>query len=328
MQRTSCLAAGLIATTLAVTSLAGCSTKSDKTPAQNSDVTIVATTTMLGSVTSSITACAGGTVTTLMPAGTDPHSFAPSSQQVTAMVKAKLVVANGLELEHQMEKVFESAAKDGAKIYEVGPDLDPIAFEHHDHDHEGEHKEGEEKKEEAGHEHTLDPHFWLDPARMATAATKIGDKLAEVTGDATYRDCAAKTSADLQKLDADITATLAGVPKDKRILITDHEAFGYFSTKYGFELAGVAIAGGSTEAETNSENVAELVETIKEKKVPVIFSNTAVSPKLMESIAHEAGTKVSVVALFVDSVGPAGSGAENYTDMMRKNAELIAQSLA
>ena len=327
MHRTTRIAAGLIATTLAVTSLAGCSAKSEKTPAKNSDVTIVATTTMLGSVTSSITACAGGTVTTLMPAGTDPHSFAPSSQQVTAIVKAKLVVANGLELEKKKKKVFESAAKDGATIYEVGPELSPIPFEHHDHDHEGEHKEGEEKKDEAGHEHTTDPHFWLDAARMATAATKIGDKLAEVTGDSAYRDCAAKTAEDLQKLDAEIAAKMASIPKDKRVLITDHEAFGYFSAKYDFELAGVAIAGGSTEAETNSANVAELVETIKEKKIPVIFSNTTISPKLMESIAHEAGTTINVVPLFVDSVGPAGSGAENYSDMMRKNAELIAKNL-
>lgn len=302
--------------------------------------TVVTTTTMLGSVVGDITKCAGGTTTSLMSPGTDPHDFAPSSKQVTELVKADLVVANGLGLEGGLHDVLANAAKDGAKVYEVGEDIDPIPFGEHEADeHEG-HDHGSESAapsasatasasahdEHEGHDHgSEDPHFWLDPDRMAKAATLVGDKLAASTGNDKYRSCAAEVATNIKGLGDEMTKTMSSIPHDKRVLITDHDAFGYFAQKFDFEVVGVVVPGGSTQAEPSSADVAALVDTIKDHQVHAIFSNTATNPKLVEQVAKEVGADVHVVPLYVGSVGK--DDASTYTGMMRANAKAIADAL-
>lgn len=111
------------------------------------------------------------------------------------------------------------------------------------------------------------------------------------------------------------------------MLVTDHDAYAYFAKAYGFEIAGVVIPGGSTDAEPSSADLAGVIDTVKKEKVPAIFSNTTVSPKLVDTVARESGQDVKVVPLYVDSVGPQGSGAETYAGMMTTNARLIADAL-
>ena len=122
-------------------------------------------------------------------------------------------------------------------------------------------------------------------------------------------------------------ASLAVVPEGRRVLITDHDAFGYFAATYGFTVAGVAVPGGSTDAEASSAQLAKVAAVVKQSKVPAIFSNTAVNPAVVEAIAKESGADVKVVPLFVDSVGGPGSGAETYSTMMLSNASAIANAL-
>ena len=132
---------------------------------------------------------------------------------------------------------------------------------------------------------------------------------------------------DLLVLDTSVRDILAGVEPSNRVLVTDHNAFGYFAAAYGFEIAGVVIAGGSTEAEPSSRELAALIETIQTRQIPAIFSNIAAQSNAVEAVAREAGPQVQVVPLYVGSLGPAGSGAETYASMMTTNAELIAQAL-
>ena len=327
----------------------------------SSAVSVVSTTTMLGSVVGDIVACASpnSTAITLMPVGADPHDFSPSSAEVADMVTSDLVVANGLMLEAGLEDALENAASDGATVLEVAPLLDPIPFggkhgdehsdEHdedgHDDDHGDDHDDkqgddhgddhddkqgdehGDEDGGEDGHAHgSEDPHFWFDMNRMATAAEIIGAELAEDNGDV-FAECGSKIADEIRSAEEDVRTLLEAVPADQRILITDHDALGYLADVYGYEIAGTVIPSGTTLAEPSSADLVELVDVIEDEGVQVIFANTADPTTLADAVAAEAGTDVQVVTLFVGSLGGPGSGAEDYVSMMLTNAELISGAL-
>lgn len=293
----------------------------------------VATTTHLGSILGDITTCAGSTSETLMKPGDDPHTFAVSSDQIARLARAKLVVANGLGLEGGLGKTLASVATDGGHVLEVAPQVAPLTYEAiaakqaasgHAADHDHEHADGHAD----GHDHgAYDPHVHMDAARMAKAATVIGDALAERTQDHAYATCGQQVSDKLKAADAEVRATLATIPAERRVLVTDHEAYNYFADAYGFEVVGVVVPGGSTDAEPSSGAIAALVKAIRDEHVPAIFSNNTVNPKLVEAVAREAGTSVRVVALYEGSLGPKGSGADTYAGMMTTNAKLVADAL-
>ena len=325
--------------------LAGCAGPDPDTAASPSGSTdagasVVATTTIWGDITRQIMECAGaGEVTVLVPVGADPHDYSPSSQDVAAMVGADLLVVNGLGLEEGLEASIESATQDGATVFEVAPLLDPIPFgdEGEDHAKEGEDhaKEGEDHaKEGEDHGHSgedhghsgEDPHVWLDVTRAATASALIGAELAELTGNAAFAQCGEDLQTELTTLDGEVAVTLATVPDDRRILVTDHDAFRYFAKAYDYTVAGTVIPGGSTLAEPSSAELAELTATVKDTSVSAIFANTADPQALTESLAAEVGD-VEVVALYVGSLGGPGSGAETYQGMMAANAQLISDAL-
>lgn len=299
-------------------------------------VTVVATTTMLGSVAEQIAACAdtGSTVTTLMPIGADPHDFSPSSAQVAAMVQADVVVANGLGLEAGLDDALENAASDGATVLEVADMVDPIPFGEHGDDHADEHSDDhsddeikEEDHSDDEHDHgDEDPHFWFDMNRMASVAQIIGNELA-TSGGQVYADCGAQVAEEIRAAEADVRAALESVPADQRILVTDHDALGYLADVYGYEIAGTVIPAGTTLAEPSSADLAELVEVMQEEGVQVAFTNTADSSALSDAVAAEVGGDVQVVNLYVGSLGGPDSGAEDYLSMMRTNADLISSAL-
>ena len=349
MRRPSTPLAVLFAVGLAV---AGCGTDgtdddgADPAQEASGDGAAVATTTMLGDVVADIVECAGGTSETLMPVGVDPHDFSASSDQVASMVSAQLVVANGLGLEEGLESALEGAEADGAVVVEVAPLVDPIEFGGgHSHEEDEEHSETDDhsdeedadedhsdKEDHSDEEHahdngSLDPHFWHDVGRMAEAAELIGADLADRTGDDTYGACGTEVHDELVEVDTEVRDILAAVPADQRVLITDHDALGYFADAYDFEVAGVVIPGGATLAEPSSQELSELVETIKTEAVPVVFSNNANPTDLVPAVAAEVGDDIDVVELYIGSLGPEGSGAETYVGMVTTNAERIAAAL-
>jgi zinc/manganese transport system substrate-binding protein len=291
---------------------------------------VVVTTTILGSVVGDILTCAVGSdssMTVVMPIGADPHDFQPSSEQVAAMSTAELVVANGLFLEEGLVSVLESLETDGVNVLHIAELVDPLPFaespgdDHADHD-----DHADELADE--HEHgDFDPHFWFDMERMATAAELIGSELATATGVSDYEDCGVSVATDIRSAEADVVAALQAIPEESRILVTDHDAFGYFADRYDFHVAGVVIPGGSTLSDPSSRELAELVEVIERENVPAIFANTATGSDVVASLAAEVGRDITVVPLFVGSLGGPGSGAEDYISMMVLNASLIADAL-
>ncbi len=294
---------------VAVLGLAGCAgaAGSSADSSTGSTVSVVATTTILGSIVGQVVSCAGGEVRTLMPVGADPHDYSPSSSDVAAMVTANLVVANGLGLEETLSSALATAREDGADILEVGPALDPQPF--------------------GGSPDSEDPHVWMDVARMATAASVIGNELVKVTGDEAYQQCGTKVATTLTSTDDQVRAILHTVPPASRILVTDHNAFGYFSRAYGFTVAGAVIPGGSTLAQPSSSELAALSQKIRETGVRALFANTANPTALIDALARESGIRIAVVELYVGSLGPAGSGADTYQGMMLTDAHRIADAL-
>ena len=311
--------------------LAACSGESSSDASEEStgpgSSTIVATTTILGSVAGDIVACAdpAATVTTLMPVGADPHDFAPSSQQVAQIVQADLVIANGLGLEAGLDDALDNARSDGATVLEIAELVDPIPFGEHADDHSDDH--ADEAATEDEHEHgSEDPHVWFDMTRMATAAELIGAQLA-TTGGTAYAECATEVAERIRAAEAEVRATLESVSADRRILVTDHDALGYLADAYGYEIAGTVIPSGTTLAEPSSADLAELVSVIVTEDVPAIFANSAEPSTLAEAVAAETGRDVQVVSLYVGSLGEPGSGAEDYLSMMATDANLIATAL-
>ncbi|NQW32049.1 MAG: zinc ABC transporter substrate-binding protein [Actinomycetales bacterium] len=288
-------------------------------------VSVVATTTILGDVANNIVACAGGTVEVLMPIGADAHDFSASSDQVASMINADLVISNGLDLESGLIDSLENAANDGANVFEIAPLINPIEFGAGMHDEEGDAHSDEEGD---AHDHgDLDPHFWFDMNRMADAAQLMGAELTQITGDLAYTTCADTTATQIQAAESDVREILESVPVENRILVTDHDALGYLADLYGYEIAGTVIPAGTTLASPSSADLAELVATIDAEGVTAIFANTAEPSALAEAVATETGADISVIPLYVGSLGAPDSPAATYIDMMRTDAQLIAQGL-
>jgi len=317
--------------------VAGCTAASDEIVQADSVPSVVVTTTILGSVVSDIATCAVGddsSVTVMMPLGADPHDFQASSAQVAEMARADLIVANGLGLEEGMMDAIENIEADGGAVMEIASLLDPLPLGNVDEHAEDEHSEDEHAAEEHAeeedsddHDHgDFDPHFWFDMERMASAAQLIGAELA-LTGGEAYDTCGQSVAADIRATELDVIKTLDEIPELDRILVTDHDALGYFATRYDFRIVGVVIPGGSTLGETNSQELADLVATMEKEGVVAIFGDTATSSELLDVLASELDREVSVSQLYVGSLGGPDSGAQTYEEMMRTNATMIAQGL-
>lgn len=300
--------------------LAGCANDSGTSGDNPADVQVVATTTIWGDITGQIVACAGtGTVTTLMPIATDPHDFSPSSQDMAKIVGADLVVANGLGLEEGLVGALESAQSDGATVLEVAPQLDPMPFA------AGQaHDDGAGTDEHA--DDSYDPHVWLDASRTAAGAQLIGRELASRTGNERFAECGDDLAEELTELHEQVKAKLATIPSGDRVLVTDHDSFGYFARAYGFDVVGTVVPGGSTLAQPSSAEMAQLARDVKAAGVPAIFSNTANPQALVAALAAEAGD-IAVVELYEGSLGPQGSTAADYQGLMTTNAQRIAAAL-
>ncbi len=338
--RSSILAVPLVLTLAACSAPAATPTPSSGAGASASpasEVVAIATTTQLGSILDDITACAGTTSRTLMGPGDDPHEFAVSSRDVADLTKAKLVITNGLGLESGLKVALDGAKADGATIFEVAPLLDPLSYasieerqaeQHAGHDHAASTGSATGAGHDASHNHgEFDPHVHMDVARMAKAAHLIGQELTKVTGDDKYTSCGTAVEQKLTDTDKKVREILAAIPAEKRVLVTDHEAYNYLADAYDFEVAGVVIPGGSTDAEPSSQELANLVKVVQEDKVSAFFSNNTVNPRLVEAVANEVGSDLKVVQLFEGSVGPEGSGADTYATMMLTNAQRIADAL-
>ncbi|MDP3983556.1 MAG: metal ABC transporter substrate-binding protein [Acidimicrobiia bacterium] len=285
---------------------------------QQSGPLIVVTTTILGNVVDNLVDGAAR-VEIIMPVGADPHDFQASAQQAELIREADLLVANGLGLEEGLLDVIEAAEADGATVLELAPLLDPLPSAEYRQNEGEEHRGGE------------DPHFWQDPVRMAQAVQIITGRLAQLDSGVSaeeWTERAESYAAQIMVAHAENEATLSAIPVERRKMVTNHDAFGYFADRYNFELIGVVIPGGSTLAEPSAGEIAELVGEMKRQDVRAIFAENTDPSVLAEAVAAELGDAVVVVRLFTDSLGEPGSPADTYIGMIKENATLVAGALA
>jgi zinc/manganese transport system substrate-binding protein len=291
------IAVGALCLSLGLVACADSSSRGDD------ELLVVVTTSILGDIAAEV-AGDEGEVEVLIPVGVDAHDFSPSSQQASMLAEAGLVVANGLGLEAGLEDVLASVANDGVRVLELAPLVEPIEF-----------RDG-----------GPDPHFWMDPVRVGAAALALASVLDEHhSGE--WQERAAAFAGVMEATDLQVEDLLSSVPQDHREMVTNHEAFGYFADRYGFEIIGVVIPGGSTLAEPSSAELADLVEVMQQSNTGAIFAETTQPNSLAEAVAAELGNDVEVVELFTESLGGPGSGGETLQEMLVTNAGRISEAL-
>lgn len=313
---------------LTVVALVACgsddSTATDSGSAQPSgDETvarIVVTTSILGDITDEVVGD-NAEVQTVMPMGADPHEFSASARQAEAMTQADLLVVNGAEFEAGLDGIIDQAENRGVAVFSFAEHVDLLPF---DDDH-GQEDEAEDDRSDDGE---WDPHLWTDPGRIADGVEALRDTVATLDGvDAVdVEERAASYLDELAVLDGEIESLLAGVPEERRVLVTNHEVFAYFADRYGFEVIGTVIPSITTLAEPAPAELEALAHEIEEHEVPAIFAETTQSTRLADALASSVGD-IEVVELYTESLGGEGSGAETYVGLMRINAELIANAL-
>jgi len=310
----------LLLLVLAALTLVGCGTAGDGEAASDRP-RVVVTTNILGDVVENLLGDAADVVT-ILPVGANPHDFQPSARQVDDMRRADALVVNGAGFEVGLLEVVESAQSDGIPVHEAISAVETLALAEGT-DHDGGHGEG-------GGKGGTDPHFFTDPARMAVAAEGILEALiAEVPELDTerVRRRAGAYVDELLALDREVEDLLAAVPERRRVLVTNHQVFGYFADRYGFEVVGAVIPSGSTGEGASAGGLAALIEEIRHERVPAIFADTSSPADLARTLGEDVGD-VEVVELFSESLGDEDSGGGTYLDMVRTNAERIADALA
>ena len=190
---------------------------------------------------------------------------------------------------------------------------------------EGLTEEGEDEHEDHGHG-LEDPHYWFDPVRVKLVVNDIAARLSVLDPDRgdTFRANAEAYNAKLDELHAWTEEQVSVLPEEDRLLVTSHDSYGYFANLYGFEVVGVVLSI-TTDVEPSAGDLADLVEEVKEEGVPVVFGETTVSERLANAVAKESGAEL--VRLYSGSLGPEGSGAETYIEMIRTNVERIVEGL-
>jgi ABC-type Zn uptake system ZnuABC Zn-binding protein ZnuA len=169
-----------------------------------------------------------------------------------------------------------------------------------------------------------DPHFWLDPNYVVHYAEEIGDGYTRIdpAGEAVYAQNTADYIDLLQELDAWIADQIEQISPEKRMLVTNHESFGYFADRYGFTIIGTIVPSVSTGSSPSAQQMVALIEAIKAANTPAIFLESGTNPELAEQVAREAGVKV-IKDLLTHSILPPGG----YIEMMKYNTLAIVEGL-
>ncbi|WP_291299015.1 metal ABC transporter solute-binding protein, Zn/Mn family [Elioraea sp.] len=249
---------------------------------------------------------------TLLGEGVDPHSYKPTRADIARLNAADAILYNGLLLEGQMTDVFVRLARGGKPVFAVTELLaaDQLLIEDDGKD---------------------DPHVWMDVTLWTKAAEHIRDELARLTpaNAEAFRRNHAGLAVRLAALDGYVKQVTGTIPENARVLVTAHDAFGYFARRYGIAVEG--IQGLSTEAEAGLRRIQDLVAMLVERRVPAVFVETSVSDRNVRALIEGAaaqGHRVAVGgALFSDAMGPPGSYEGTYIGMMDHNATVIARAL-
>ena len=253
-------------------------------------------------------------MTQLIQPNQSAHSFDPSAADLAALGQADALAVNGVGLESWLDEAIDASGFDGATI-EASEGITLL-------DGAGDDAHADEN---AG-----DPHVWTDPRNALAMVNTIAAGLAAADS-AHGEDFAANAAAygaTLSRLDEWTRANVETVPAGERLLVSNHDALGYFTHAYDITYVGSVIPSFDDNAEPSAAEIDKLVAAITDTGVKAVFSEASLNPKAAQTIANEAGVRVSSGddALYVDSLGPAGSDGETYIGAQLHNATAILES--
>jgi len=308
--------------------LAGCSaTGTAASGAGTGDLKVVATTTQIADLTRNIVGdTAGVTVTQLIQPNQSAHSYDPSVADLTALGQADVLVINGVGLEEWLDDAISASGFHGVTI-----DSDEgisILDGQAGHEDEG---STEAPTDNAEHDHAGgNPHIWTDVSNAEAMTATIANGLAGASAAhaADFEANEAAYAAKLAELDGWIHQNVDAVPAAERLLVSNHDAFGYFTAAYGITYVGSVIPSFDDNAEPSAAEIDALVAAVKATGVKAIVSEASINPKAADTIASEAGVAVysGDDALYGDSLGPAGGDGATYIASQLHNVRLILES--
>jgi len=267
--------------------------------------TVLATTTVLADITRNV---AGDrlVVETLLPPGTDPHSFEPTPADLVKISESAVLIMNGAAYESFLARILDNTdqsglvidASSGLPIFEAG-------------DGGG----------------APDPHLWLDPRNVIEYIHNIEAGLSRAYPDSADVFAANATAYidRLQKLDTWIQEQVFIIPPERRLLVTNHETLHYFADRYGFQVVATALRSVSSDAAVSAGELGEVVDEIRHSGAPAIFLDEIEDSRLATQISEETGV-IIVDDLHLESL-TSGPPAATYLDMMRHNASRIVDAL-
>jgi len=304
-----------ISTLLVAFSLVGCDSDSDQTSDRDPSQPYMIVTTC-SMVTDIVRQVAGdhAEVIGLMNEGVDPHLYKPTRDDMNTLFDADIVFYVGLMLEGRMTDSFVSVSRADIPVFPVTEGLDKSKLR--------------EPPEFAGH---YDPHVWMDVSIWSECVAFVADKLAEFdpTHADDYQTNAKVYRAELNNLHEYTKKSIATIPESSRVLITAHDAFGYFSDVYNIPVQ--ALQGITTEAEASVDDVNQLVSFLVERKIGAIFVESSVNQEGIKALlegCESRGHKVVIGGeLFSDAMGEAGTYIGTYVGMMDHNATTITRAV-
>jgi ABC-type Zn uptake system ZnuABC Zn-binding protein ZnuA len=287
--------------TLVVGTLAACS----GTSSVGGRVPVVATTTQVGSIAAEL----GGDaidLTVLLKPGIEAHDFEITPTAGAAIEESALILKSGAGLETWLDDAIETiGGEDRVRDLSEGIELRTAA-------------EGE-----------VDPHYWMRAPNAIVMVQNAREALVEAAPAAAggIGERAEVLIGRLEAADAEIRSLVDEIPADRRKVVTDHDALGYFLDEYGLEFLGSVFPSLDVSADPSARDIEELVNLIRENDVHAIFFESAVNPQLAEAVAAETGATISDEPLYTDSLGPPGSGGDTLDGMLLHNARVLHDGL-
>jgi ABC-type Zn uptake system ZnuABC Zn-binding protein ZnuA len=320
---------------------------------------VVASFTILADVVKNVAGDAAD-VDTLVPADADPHPYTPTPSDLAKISDADVVFVNGALLEQGLLKTIETSAKmvvlasECVEILPFGDAPPPVATTPDASDLSAQRCASHVSELDAlgavqpsypvaplgplyaincvagagdSEDGNCDPHVWFNPYNIELWTLMIRDSLSDFdpANADTYKANAAAYFEQLQMLSSDLQTELATLPAEKRILVTDHDALGYFAETYGFQIVGMVVPSVSTDAEPSAQQIAGLIDVIRAQHVPAIYAGVSVNPALSQQVANEAGAHF--YTLYTESLTESSGKAPTYIDMMRTDMQTIVESL-
>ena len=256
-------------------------------------------------------------VTNMVPSGTEPHDWEPSTNDLKNLEKADVFIYNGADMEPWADDLLVSRS-DKLHVVEASENVElrTTDGEHeHAHEHEG-----------ADHHHgDFDPHVWLDPENAKIEMEAIRDALcaADPENSTVFQSNYEKYAAELDALDAEFREKLAPLPN--RTIVVAHEAFGYLCDAYG--LTQVGIEGLSPDSEPDPGRMAEVIDFVREHSISTIFFEELVSPKVAEAIASETGAQAKMLSPLEGLSDEQAAAGADYFSVMHDNLAALMEAL-